>query len=340
VDIDGSIDALIDALAVAGIERPLGLSNRGVIDEIEATIAPLRIPADLLRFWERVGGSPRRVQAWPEFCPPEFGLDSWRNGREEFPGQAPALFYLIAYSSWNCMSIELAGPHGEGGSLFQWSLDGEDFILRYHRLGDWLERIAGLTLAGSYKRWESGEKGAWLEVEDDRAEKHAARFDELPPHPVYGRATVFPKEVEAWPVHWQQASGVEPEDIPQRGATHTITELLASDPAHAISATVEGKVISLAGQRDTYVRVTDGTETIDIHCPAAITALGPRLGERYEFDVVVPPGHRRRPPENVIRAKHPDDAVEALTERLSSIYPGGVVAVTASAIRPCQPRAK
>jgi hypothetical protein len=329
MEIDASIDALADAMRGAGVEWRDGEADPAVIDEIARAIEPLRLPRDLLRFWQRMSLSdPVVVTSWPEFCTPYFALNSWRQGREEFPGQAPSLLFMVAYESWSCMSMELAGPHGPGGALFQWSLDGETFLLRHHRLGDWLEHLASLVNAGSYERFERS-----LTVSDPFDEELAGRGQVLPPHPVYGETREFPKDPEGWPTHWQRASRIEVDDLRPHGATHTIAEVLASDPASELAATIEAKVIALSGQRDTSVRVSDGTGEMDVLCPAITTALGPSIRSSYEFDIVVPTGHGVAPGEEVIAASDPDDAVQALTEAWSRKYPIGRATAIATAVR-------
>lgn len=329
--IDASIDALTDALTDAGVEPPQPPSDLAVLEQIDAAIAPLRLPGDVRRFWERVDPRTLNVEVWPSFVTPEFALDSWRNGRDEFPALAPATLFGVAYSSWVWVSVELDGPHGEGGTLFQWTLDGDDFRVGYPKLGDWLDRIAALLGEGSYERLDA-ERGPVVRLNDDWSE-----WDDLPPsvlasNTVYGSISALPRDPLEWPARWQQASDIDTEG--PRGTTHTIAALLASDPAVEVRATIAGVVLSLAGERDTSVRVTDGTDTIDILCPAPTTALGPKVRQRFEFDVVMPPGHRRRPSENVIQVLDRENAVEVGAAEWSAKYPVGRAAVVATAVRP------
>ena len=68
-----------------------------------------------------------------------------------------------------------------------------------------------------------------------------------------------------------------------RGATHSLADLLALDPESLADATIVAEVIGIAGDN---ARVSDGETTIVVLCPPAVSALGPRLGEWFEFDVV------------------------------------------------------
>jgi hypothetical protein len=338
MDIDRSIDALIDVLEAANVERPRAPADLEVLEQIATAIAPRRLPGDLRRFWERIDPRTLRVDVFPTLCEPEFALQSWQREREEFP-QLPAILFLAGYESWSCMSVELDGVDSVGGALFQWSLEDGDFHLGYHGLGDWLARIAELVRAGSYERQAHEDGSVSLQIADEWDEiRSAALRAGGSIHPIYGEATAVPRDPLDWPAHWQRAADIESSDIAARGATATIAELLASDPASEQRATIAGRVLSLAGGADVSVRVSDGTETITVLCPAAVTTFGPIVGESFEFDVVVPPGPRRRSSEAKVESADPRDAVEALTASPLSRY-GGPIGATATAVRPCERQA-
>jgi hypothetical protein len=333
MEIDVSIDALCDALARAGVGAPHEGADAAHLDRIDAAIAPLRLPLQLRRFWERVDPATLRVWAFPQPVGAEFALDSWIEQREEFPGMAPAALFLVGYESWNCMSVELVSPLGEGGSLFEWRLEDGGFYLRYHQLSDWLDRITSLVLDGSFER-RVGAAGPVLHLQDPVAGLAlAAPRGKLPPHPVYGDATSIPREVRRWPVHWQRLSGIDPGDIRPRGATHSIAEVLASDSADPLEATIAGRVEDLAAWEGvTRVRVSDGTGVLAINCSAAVTALGPACGEEFEFDVIVPSGERREPT-GLSGMLPTDDPVREVSQRLMARY-GGPAGAIATAVRP------
>jgi hypothetical protein len=335
LDIDDSIDALSDALVAIGVDAPQAPTDVAVLEEIAAAIDPLRLPAEVGRFWERIDPATIRALTFPELCPPQFALQSCTSNREHGFNN-PEVLFLVAYTSHCCMSVELDGPSGGGGTLFRWNVVDGSYQLSYDSLAAWLAHTAALIGAGSYERSES-ERGTWLSITDPREEVPvAAREPSTLSHPVYGEATAVPRDPVLWPAHWQRASGLEPADISPRGATHTIAEVLGSDPARALRATVAGRVINLMGQIDTRVRVTDGTETIDIHCPAAVTLLGPVVGCEFEFDVVISPGPRRPASASAVEPDDPTDELAVLTATLMSRY-GDPAGATATAVRPCGP---
>lgn len=333
VEIDTSIDALAEALTAAGVEPPRAPSEPPDLDAIDAAIAPMSLPRPLRRFWERVDPRSLRVWAYPHPADPGFALDTWKQHRDEFPGMVPRPLFLVGYESWACLSVELDNPFAAGGAVFEWRLDGTDFYLRYHELGGWLDRMTALLVAGEFER-RDGPVGEVLVLRDPHA---ALSMNALPapppPNPVHGDVTCYERALLKWPLHWQRLSGIEPEDIEPRGATHTVAELLASDPSEPLQATVAARVIDLAGLGSgTYVRVSDGTGVMAISCPTAVTSLGPVMREEFEFDVTVPVGERQRP-------RDPDgleplaDPVEDLSQRFMARY-GGPATAVAIAVRP------
>ena len=73
---------------------------------------------------------------------------------------------MVGYESWACMSVELAGPYGSGGALFEWRLDSQDFMPRYESVCEWIDRLTALLTAGSYERREHA-GDARLQIQDE-----------------------------------------------------------------------------------------------------------------------------------------------------------------------------
>jgi hypothetical protein len=270
---------------------------------------------------------------FPRFTSHEFALDSWRRTREEFRYQEPHNLLLIGYESWNCMWIELDDDDQHGGTSFDGRLDADAFFRRYNRLEHWLDRIVELIAAGSVERVDAT-SGSHLRVVDPRDELPLAAPRDLPRHPVYGGQTAIRRDTLSWPAHWQRASGIDPRDAEPRGATHTIADVLASDPACELRATVAGQVVDLGGSSTgCRVRVSDGTGAIDISCRAETTPFGLVCGRQFEFDVILPAGERHRPADVDAARDSTDDRSERVTRILLARY-GGPVGAVATAVRP------
>ena len=331
--IDASIDALADALEAGGVERPAPPPEPFDLDAIDAELAPMSLPAHVRRFWERI--DPRRLRLWayPQPVTPDFALGSWKENRDEFPGSAPLALLMVGYESHQCMSVELDSPFGSGGALFEWNLVDVGFHLRYRELSDWLDRMTKLLAAGEFERREGG-AGPVLWLRDPHT---MVPMSELPapptPNPVHGEVTYYERRPLEWPLHWQRLSGIEPEDVEPRGATHTVAELLASDPSQPLEATIAALVVDLGSfGSGTFVRVSDDTGVMTIGCPLAITTLGPGMRQEYEFDVIVPAGERQTPPDPDALAPLADP-VKDISQRLMARY-GGPPTAVATAVRP------
>jgi hypothetical protein len=238
----------------------------------------MSLPAQVRRFWERVDPASLQVWAYPEPVPPGFAIDSWRQRRDETPGVAPRALLEVGYASQQCMSVELDSPLGSGGTLFEWYIVDGPFYLRHHDLSGWLDRMTELLEAGRFERHEGG-AGPMLRLLDPDTSLPMSE------QPRYERQPLL------WPLHWRRLSGIAPEEVRPRGTRDTIAELLARDASRAVEATVAGRVVALGGSGSTlHARVSDGSGSLDITCPGAVTTLGPVMGRRFEFDVVAVEG--------------------------------------------------
>jgi hypothetical protein len=285
--IDASIDALADALRAHGVDPPLPPSEPLDLEAIDAELAPMSLPAQVRRFWERVDPASLRVWAYPEPVPAGFAIDGWRQRRDEFPGIAPRSLLDVGYASHQCMSVELTSRFGSGGTLFEWNLVDGAYHLRYHDLSGWLDRMRELLEAGRFERHEGG-AGSVLRLLDPDT---SLPMSELPapagPNPVHGDVTRYQRHPLQWPPHWRRLSGISPEEVRPRGASHSISELAAADPSKPVEATIAGRVAALWGSGSTwYPQISDGTGSLVVTCPGSVTTLGPVMGGTFEFDVV------------------------------------------------------
>jgi hypothetical protein len=330
VEIDALVIALGDALVDAGIERPRLPRDDAWLARAAEMLAPLRLPAELERFWQLVEPATLHLDVFPNFTSPAFALDSWIQVREQFPYTEPHNLLLVGYRSWSCMWIELDDGEGHGGTLFDGALDDETFFRRFNRLEDWLGRIVELIGAGAAERIDNDVR-SYLRVEDPRDELALAAPRDVPPHPSYGERIEIDRNPLDWPVHWQRASGIDPT---LRGATHTIAEVLAFDPAAGLRATIAGH-LSVLGVTElvSRVRVSDGTGEIDVSCPRESTPFGLDVTERSELDITVQARERQD--------GSPDDTEDLAErfERLMDARYGRPAAAVATAVRPLDPGA-
>lgn len=103
--------------------------------------------------------------------------------------------------------------------------------------------------------WAFG-PGLGLELCDEVV---ARRHDLSMGYSPYGDVTYIERDILEWPERWQRIAGLTPESVALQGRTHTIAELMATDPAQPVEATVLARVVSLAGDsKGSTVRVTTG----------------------------------------------------------------------------------
>jgi hypothetical protein len=150
---------------------------------------------------------------------------------------------------------------------------------------------------------------------------------------VHGDALHIGADILDWPEHWQRASGVRPENLRLRGATHTVSDVVSSPPGAELRATIAARVANLAfGGGWTHVRVDDGTGALNVACPDETTLLGPGVDGWFEFDIVVAPGVRQVPVDPDAAAAGIEDDVERIAAVLMA-RDGGPAGAIAEAIR-------
>jgi hypothetical protein len=237
--IDASIDALAAAIEASGVEPPRPPPEPYDLDAIDAELAPMSLPAQVRRFWERVDPASLRVWAYPDPIPPKFATESWRQRRDEFPGSGPLALLEVGYASHQCMSVELDSPFGRGGTLFEWNLVDVPFYLRYHELSGWLDRMTELLAAGAFERRDRA-AGPVLLLLDPDTSRPMSELSAPTPSPVHGGVTRYERHPLTWPLHWRRLSRRPPEEVKPRGASHTIAGLHARDPSRPVEARSPG----------------------------------------------------------------------------------------------------
>jgi hypothetical protein len=334
VDVDTAVDRLASALEGAGVALSRAPDDLAVLEEIADVIAPLRLPADLVRYYERVDPGAPGIEPHPRCSPLDFALRGWLQHRYGAPGMVPEALFPLCYESWSYLFVELETPDHAGGRLFDWSYGGSDFRLRFASVADWLGVLAEVV-----------EEGAWTPLEGASCGRPAVRPDQdvyarVAAMTLGGDALVVPENAARWPPHWH-ARSVDPDAEP-RGPTHTISALRASMAAGRLSATIAGAYSRVAGVAHEGARLTvvDGTGALDVWCPASVArydALG--AADYLEFDVSTAVPGDWRPPRQP-ESKSPAEAVAPNSLRLTFVEwlhrtpPEAIV----SALRPAEPR--
>ena len=285
--IDAAVDRLDEALRAAGLPALEVPADAEALVEIAATVAPYRLPADLHRFWERVDFRNSPVSGWrlPEPLDARLALDTQRANLA--PGLAylfgPPLLFPIARISGDQWSVELVSGWSEGGTVF--SHEGEHHI-EYPSVSDLVEVYAELLEEGAFDH--RGGRAVLL-LGPERA-KQEERLSAAWPHPLYGHAREVPADYAGWPAHWLAAAGIDLASRIPRGATHTIAQAVEAAKQRELVARVVGKVVWLGGSSDGVLAVVDdGTTQLEVWCPAGASPWGPRMSDRFEFEVAMQP---------------------------------------------------
>lgn len=333
VEIDDALSRLGDALTAAGIPLWRPPQSLRDLEELEAEVAPMRVPEVLRQFWMRVDARTLRVEPYPGFITPATALMVWRQSRDDFRSAHPLALVTIGHEGHECMSVELDVGDIAGGALFEWCVsDLSSLTRRFNGLADWIAYIADLVERGLYRRLDTARGPEWVVPGHENTEAERAIRPVPDAHPVHGSALQIGGDILDWPEHWQRANGVRNEDVQLRGATHTIAEVLASTPSEPLNATIAGQVTALAASSWSHVRVDDGTGALDVFCPAETTLLGPGIGRWYEFDIVVDTGPRHVPPDPDEAAAGIDEEAERVLAVLRARH-GGRAGATARALR-------
>lgn len=298
--LDEAVDRLVAAYRGAGLPR-IRPARRGidrVLADIQREIAPLRLPEELVRFWQLVDPATITVAPYPHPTTADFALHCWKSHRDELPGATPRLLFPVAYESHGFLLVELDDGRG-GGAVLEWAYCGSPFRVRFAALSGYVNLLATMIELGEFARHRT-ETHAWVEFDPERRweDAQAVRLTSVQPLPQLGLTREIDEDVRQWPEHWLASSGLTGEARTPRGATTTVAQLLRGAAAGtAMSGTIRALVTSLAGTAEgRRIEVDDGTGVLDVWCPAAVSTYGPSVERRFEFDVVVQP-HPDSPPD-------------------------------------------
>ncbi|MEZ0446970.1 hypothetical protein [Cellulomonas sp. ICMP 17802] len=270
--------------------RPAGDVD-AVLAEIRKEISPLRLPAELERFWRRVDPDSITVAPYPRPTSPAFALRCWTTDRDGF-AQCPRLLFPVAYESHGFLFVELEDGRGSGDVVLEWAYAGSPYYVRFPTLSAYVDLLATMIELEEFTRHQQGtHQYVEFDPEGRWNDAVAVRLSAAQPLHHYGHARELDERLLHWPQHWLVSSGVAPETRTLRGATTTVAELLehvATTGAVAegtLRVALQGIVGSAAGSR---VSVSDGTGVLDVWCPSAVSTYLSTSSE-FEFDVVVRP---------------------------------------------------
>ncbi len=257
-----------------------------MLERIAREIAPLRLPAEVERFWRLVDGDSSSFTTYPHphAVGPETALEIWHEHRQQ-PGMTPNLLLPVGCESHAFLLVELDGPHGNGGACFAWAYDLSPFELVAADLTSYLDVAAATVEAGHVERHEYD--GQVFHTFDDRAFEAALRERlRSQPHPTYGDAWEIECRPASWPSHWLASVGPAAQERDALGATTTLADL--ADSASGVAGRVHALVDELWGLSEgVRVIIDDGTAAMPVWCPTPVTMFGPAFdGHFYEFELV------------------------------------------------------
>ena len=289
VDLDRELDRLLAALEAAGAPSPAPPVGPETIVAFEKLLAPLELPRELRRLWERVNPGGMPVAPFPEsgegmldteFADPAF---SWWACRRQIddPGVIPEILFCVSHVSTRFRFVELGGTHGPGGAVYEWQRGGSDFSPCFSSIASWLAAVADELEAGPYRT--IGDRGqAAVFMDPDRYAERARLPD----------AAVINRSPDSWPDAWRAASRLFDTRRRPNPADRSVSELLWASEKR-VEGTVAGVVERrLWSERGTRVFICDGTGLLDAWCDAAVPAewmLRLRTFRTFEADVVVGP---------------------------------------------------
>jgi hypothetical protein len=197
--VDGKIDELAGVLLRAGVAPPVPRPVVMVLDEIDAAVAPFRLPSAARRLWKRVDPTSFAVTTYPELTTPELALGGWRLHQKT--DLVPARLFPLCYTSWAYVFVELhAVDVADGGALFEWMYGGADFQLAFDDIEEWLDVVARAVTAGETEFFQGRLQVPWM---GERAliDVGRDRLSRRGPHGIYGTTTAIRER--DWPERWR-----------------------------------------------------------------------------------------------------------------------------------------
>jgi hypothetical protein len=288
--IDDAISRLFKVTKRSVLPRVRKGGNKRILAAIADEIRPLHLPNDLLTFWRRVDVASVAATPFPGLETAELALAAWQQHHSEHPGMSPRLLFPFAYERHSFLFVELDGPAGDGGAVYEWGSADDDFHLVHASVASYVAQLATMIELEEFVVHHA-DGSSWVEFDPDRQWEGARAVRLASELQASGRTweRVVPGDAALWPARWLTSDGVTEQDLIPQGATSTVAALLALAAAgKPAEGTIRGTVTWLGGSAgDVRVTVDDGTGELDIWCPAKVCRFGPTIRVNFEFDVVV-----------------------------------------------------
>jgi hypothetical protein len=267
MDVSEAVERLHQAHAYAGLGRLHGPGRRveAVLAEISRTIAPLRLPEDLVALWRSVDPDTLAVGPSPRPAGPELSLRLWREHLAHRPNLAR--LFPWCYESRDFMLAELDGAGRTGSGCYSWTFGSAPVVRTFTSVAAYVDLLATMIELGEFTY---------------HPQLGVLEFD---PERRWSDAQLVRLASDRWPPNG--ACGSTP-----RSAATTVAALRAAaargeSPSGVVRAHVRSTSGSASGAR---IQVTDGTGSLDVWCPASLCGNGPVIDHRYEFDLTLRPG--------------------------------------------------
>lgn len=232
--------------------------------DLSAQLLPFQLPAELLWLWRHV---PTDAGAWDGIYPWLIDPSFCGHMRKHHRGPA-ALIEFASVKEGPSLFMELSHERSPGPWVYLQEFMG-DYQLVANGVGPLL---AAATEILSGQEREIGDYPLPADVDMEHLE------------------AIPEDDATEWPERWRAVEGIQPDSWQVRGATTTVSELLAALAGGLVSATLVGTVKVLAGSgAGSILRITDRTGNISAFCPMSVPRFGGERDGQFEVDVEAGP---------------------------------------------------
>lgn len=279
MEIDEAIDDLLAAIAEHGLPAPKPPSGQKDVARLERAIAPLKLPPDLRRFWERVDPTTLSVIHGAELISPAESLRNWQDAQAMKEFRDPAQLLPIGYDSWEFVGVALSGAR-DGGTVWAWLLDDDYLGLVFPTLAAYLVSTAQWLRNGRVEEREDG---------DEHVRIDTAAFADNPFRlALAARPSRSRSDPATWPEEWRFSQLLDWSRVLAVDASHTVDQLLSPTDGGWNRGRVHARVIRVDAPPEDELPVTATDETGELNVMWNAAFFGPpEPGKTYELDVTV-----------------------------------------------------